>query len=86
MPIVMTVIGISAFVVNIALFLQPAAMISVWPWVLTPLTARVVGHVRTRSDCAGHRLRTALECGPSDLAGTYFYDGHGADGRAAQLG
>jgi hypothetical protein len=41
--LVMQVVGVIAFLVGALLFLQPAPMMSVWPWVLTPLTARVVG-------------------------------------------
>jgi hypothetical protein len=34
--------GAIAAVTSLLLFLQPALMITVWPWVLTPLTARVI--------------------------------------------
>ena len=37
------VVGTITLVVSLLLFLQPAAMIAVWPWALTPLTARVAG-------------------------------------------
>jgi uncharacterized membrane protein len=37
------VIGVTTFLVSLLLFLQPTLMISIWPWTLTPLTARVVG-------------------------------------------
>jgi hypothetical protein len=37
------VIGVTTFLVSLLLFLQPNLMISIWPWTLTPLTARVVG-------------------------------------------
>lgn len=40
---VMGVVGGITIGVSALLFLQPALMISVWPWPLTPLTARVVG-------------------------------------------
>jgi hypothetical protein len=41
--VAMSIIGVTSFLVSIALFLQPQLMIDVWPWTLTPLTARVVG-------------------------------------------
>lgn len=37
------VIGVITLTVSLLLFLQPALMIRLWPWMLTPLTARVVG-------------------------------------------
>jgi hypothetical protein len=37
------VVGVSTLAVSVLLFLQPALMIRLWPWTLTPLTARVVG-------------------------------------------
>ncbi len=37
------VIGVITLAVSLLLFLQPALMIRFWPWMLTPLTARVVG-------------------------------------------
>ncbi|HAT45901.1 MAG TPA: hypothetical protein DCS90_12445, partial [Ktedonobacter sp.] len=37
------VIGVITLAVSLLLFLQPALMIGLWPWMLTPLTARVVG-------------------------------------------
>ncbi|GAC1408457.1 MAG: hypothetical protein NVSMB49_28640 [Ktedonobacteraceae bacterium] len=37
------VIGVITLAVSLLLFLQPALMMRLWPWVLTPLTARVVG-------------------------------------------
>ena len=36
-------VGTANLVICLALFIQPALMVSVWPWNLTPLTARVVG-------------------------------------------
>jgi hypothetical protein len=36
-------IGVFYIIVAILLFLQPTFMIGIWPWTLTPLTARVVG-------------------------------------------
>jgi hypothetical protein len=41
--VAMGVIGVIAFLVSLVLFVQPQLMIAVWPWSLTPLTARVVG-------------------------------------------
>ncbi len=40
---IMGVVGLTTVVVSGLLFLQPDRMIAVWPWKLTPLTARVVG-------------------------------------------
>jgi len=40
---VMGIVGAITIAVSVLLFLQPALMISVWPWQLTPLTARVTG-------------------------------------------
>ncbi len=37
------VVGVMTLAVSVLLFLQPALMIHLWPWMLTPLTARVVG-------------------------------------------
>jgi hypothetical protein len=37
------IVGVITLLISIFLFLQPALMISVWPWRLTPLTARVMG-------------------------------------------
>jgi hypothetical protein len=36
-------VGSITILVALALFIQPATMIAVWPWQLTPLTARVLG-------------------------------------------
>ena len=36
-------IGVITLAVSLLLFLQPILMIRLWPWMLTPLTARVVG-------------------------------------------
>jgi hypothetical protein len=41
--VAMGAVGVIAFLVSLLLFVQPNLMISVWPWTLTPLTARVVG-------------------------------------------
>lgn len=37
------VVGVITLAVSLLLFLQPDLMIRQWPWMLTPLTARVVG-------------------------------------------
>ena len=37
------IIGLITLAVSLLLFLQPDLMIRQWPWMLTPLTARVVG-------------------------------------------
>jgi len=39
------VVGALALVTGLFLFLAPARAISVWPWPITPLTARVIGAV-----------------------------------------
>ena len=39
----MGVVGVVTLLISLFLFLQPLIMIRVWPWTLTPLTARVVG-------------------------------------------
>jgi hypothetical protein len=41
--IVMGTVGVITLLLSLLLFVQPSLMISVWPWTLTPLTARVVG-------------------------------------------
>jgi hypothetical protein len=42
---VIAAIGGLAVLVGLFLFLAPSAAIQVWPWTLTPLTARVLGAV-----------------------------------------
>ncbi|MBA2286588.1 MAG: hypothetical protein H0W02_14015 [Ktedonobacteraceae bacterium] len=37
------ILGVITLLISIFLFLQPALMMSIWPWRLTPLTARVMG-------------------------------------------
>jgi hypothetical protein len=37
------ILGVIILLISIFLFLQPALVMSVWPWQLTPLTARVMG-------------------------------------------
>jgi hypothetical protein len=41
--LVIGIIGVITLLISIFLFLQPALMMGVWPWKLTPLTARVIG-------------------------------------------
>ena len=36
-------LGLVTLAISLLLFVQPSLMINVWPWPLTPLTARVVG-------------------------------------------
>jgi len=36
-------VGVATLIISLLLFLFPPPMIAVWPWTLTPLTARVVG-------------------------------------------
>lgn len=38
-------IGVLALAMGLFLFLAPAAAIRIWPWHLTPLTARVLGAI-----------------------------------------
>ena len=42
---VISVIGVMTLGISLLLFLQPFFMIRIWPWMLTPLTARVVGAI-----------------------------------------
>jgi hypothetical protein len=42
---VVGLIGLLALVQGIVMFLAPARVMSVWPWMLTPLTCRVVGAI-----------------------------------------
>jgi hypothetical protein len=42
---VIAAIGMLALVTGLFLFLRPAAAMALWPWPLTPLTARVLGAV-----------------------------------------
>ena len=41
----MAVVGAAALVTGVAMFLAPAQVIPMWPWLLTPLTCRVVGAI-----------------------------------------
>ncbi|HEY3338789.1 MAG TPA: hypothetical protein VGK18_09820 [Propionicimonas sp.] len=38
-------VGAAALATGISMFLAPAVMIPIWPWMLTPLTCRVVGAI-----------------------------------------
>jgi hypothetical protein len=40
---VQAVIGGSLLLIGLALFLAPEATLTLWPWALTPLTARAIG-------------------------------------------
>lgn len=42
---VIAAIGLLALITGIAMFLAPTPCISAWPWLLTPLTCRVVGAI-----------------------------------------
>ena len=42
---VVGMVGLLAFVQGIVMFLAPARVIPIWPWMLTPLTCRVVGAI-----------------------------------------
>ena len=46
------IVGLLALLQGIALFLAPAQLIPLWPWPLTPLTAKVVGAIFCLG-CAG---------------------------------
>ncbi|PKN93114.1 MAG: hypothetical protein CVU44_11850 [Chloroflexi bacterium HGW-Chloroflexi-6] len=41
--LIMGIFGAVTLTISLFLFLQPSMMISLWPWTLTPLTARVMG-------------------------------------------
>jgi hypothetical protein len=43
MRLLIGLVGVGTLAVSLLLFLRPDLMIRVWPWMLTPLTARVVG-------------------------------------------
>jgi len=51
--------GLVEIGLGVLLFLAPALMISIWPWTLTPLTARVVGAMVTLPGVA--QLAVALD-------------------------
>jgi hypothetical protein len=53
------VVGVITLAVSLLLFLQPDPMIRLWPWMLTPLTARVVGAMFALPGVVG--LGVALE-------------------------
>jgi hypothetical protein len=42
---VIAVVGLLALVTGLMLFLAPTTAIGIWPWLLTPLTCRVVGAI-----------------------------------------
>jgi hypothetical protein len=39
------IVGVLALVTGLAMFAAPVQMISAWPWLLTPLTCRVIGAI-----------------------------------------
>jgi hypothetical protein len=49
---VVAIVGLAALGTGLSLVLAPARLIPVWPWMLTPLTARVVGAIFCLG-CAG---------------------------------
>ncbi len=51
----MGIVGALTIVVSLLLFVQPSLMIAVWPWQLTPLTARVSSR-SWRNRCARSRV------------------------------
>jgi hypothetical protein len=42
---VVGLVGVAALATGVTMFLAPGPMIAIWPWSLTPLTARVVGAI-----------------------------------------
>jgi hypothetical protein len=42
---VVGLVGLAALATGITMFLDPPLMIAIWPWMLTPLTCRVVGAI-----------------------------------------
>lgn len=42
---VVGMVGLAALATGVTMFLAPSMMIAIWPWVLTPLTCRVVGAI-----------------------------------------
>jgi hypothetical protein len=51
--LVMGTFGIVTLTIGLFLFLQPNMMITLWPWTLTPLTARVMGAMFTLPGVVG---------------------------------
>ena len=43
--LIVGLVGLAALVTGIVMFVAPAQVIPVWPWLLTPLTCRVVGAI-----------------------------------------
>lgn len=41
--LIVAIFGATTLLISLFLFLSPSVMINVWPWTLTPLTARVAG-------------------------------------------
>lgn len=42
---IVALVGLAALLTGIAMFVAPAQMIAIWPWMLTPLTCRVIGAI-----------------------------------------
>jgi hypothetical protein len=42
---IVALVGLAALLTGIVMFLAPAQMIAIWPWLLTPLTCRVMGAI-----------------------------------------
>jgi hypothetical protein len=42
---IVALVGVAALATGISLFAVPSALIPLWPWMLTPLTGRVVGAI-----------------------------------------
>lgn len=42
---VIAIVGIAALAQGVVMFIAPALIIPIWPWMLTPLTCRVVGAI-----------------------------------------
>ena len=51
-------VGLITLAISLLLFVQPQAMIDIWPWTLTPLTARVAGAMFALPGLVGLGLAT----------------------------
>jgi hypothetical protein len=54
----MGILGLVTLVIGLLLFLLPNLLIAVWPWALTPLTARVVGAMFSLPGVVGLAIAT----------------------------
>jgi hypothetical protein len=54
--VIIGMVGLLALTTGIVMFLAPATVIPIWPWLLTPLTCRVVGAIF----CLGSALMVVL--------------------------